>query len=141
MIIVRIAAATVAVLVAGGSAAAQVQREYVHPWEKEIGYAQVVRHGNTLYLSGITSSGATVEEQMTHIYGEIGQILAARGLDSRAVVKETIYTQDIEAVKAAIPVRKAFYKSGDYPSATWVEVRRLYNADLKLEIEVEAALP
>jgi enamine deaminase RidA (YjgF/YER057c/UK114 family) len=137
--IVRMAA--LAVLMLAGPATAEVQREYIHPWEKEIGYAQVVRHGNILYLSGITGSGATVEEQMTHIYGEIGQILAAHGLDSRSIVKETLYTQDIEAVKAAIPVRKAFYKGGDYPSATWVEVRRLYNPDLKLEIEIEAALP
>jgi enamine deaminase RidA (YjgF/YER057c/UK114 family) len=138
--IVRMAAA-VAVLILAGPAAAQVQREYIHPWEKEIGYAQVVQHGKSLYLSGITGDGATVEAQMTDIYGEIGRILKAHGLDHRAIVKETIYTLDIEAVKAAIPARKTFYTGETYPSATWVEVQRLYNPGQKIEIEVEAALP
>jgi enamine deaminase RidA (YjgF/YER057c/UK114 family) len=133
--------AALAVLMLASPAAAQVQREYIHPWEKEIGYAQVVRHGKTLYLSGITSGAPTLEAQMTDIYGEIGRILKAHGLDQRAIVKETIYTLDIEAVKAAIPVRKSFYRDEIYPSATWVEVRRLYNPDQKIEIEVEAALP
>ncbi len=138
--IMRVAAA-LAVLMLAGPATAGVQREYLHPWEKEIGYAQVVRHGKTLYLSGVTSNGPTLETQMTAVYGEIGRILKAHGLDSRAIVKETIYTLDIEAVKSAIPVRKAFYKGEVYPSATWVEVRRLYNPDQKIEIEVEAAIP
>jgi len=133
--------AVLAVLMLAGPATAEVRREYIHPWEKEIGYAQVVQHGKTLYLSGITSAAPTLEAQMSDIYGEIGRILKAYGLDHRAVVKETIYTLDIEAVKAAIPVRKTFYGGESYPSATWVEVRRLYNPDQKIEIEVEAALP
>jgi enamine deaminase RidA (YjgF/YER057c/UK114 family) len=123
-----------------GPAFAQIEREYVNPWEKEIGYAQVVRHGDTLYLSGITASGASVAEQMTAIYGQIGKILKSRGLDSTAILSETIYTRDIEAVKAAIPVRKSFYKDGQYPASTWVQVERLFNPDLLLEIEVTVAL-
>jgi len=123
-----------------GPAFAQIEREYVNPWEKEIGYAQVVRHGDTLYLSGITASGASVAEQMTAIYGQIGKILKSRGLDSAAILSETIYTRDIEAVKVAIPVRKSFYKEGQYPASTWVQVERLFNPDLLIEIEVTAAL-
>lgn len=123
-----------------GPAFAQIEREYINPWEKDVGYAQVVRHGDTLYLSGITASGASVAEQMTAIYGQIGKILKSRGLDSTAILSETIYTRDIEAVKAAIPARKSFYKDGQYPASTWVQVERLFNPDLLLEIEVTAAL-
>ena len=123
-----------------GPASAQIEREYVNPWEKEIGYAQVVRHGDTLYLSGITASGASVAEQMTAIYDQIGKILKSHGLDSTAILSETIYTRDIEAVKAAIPVRKSFYKDGQYPASTWVQVERLFNPDLLIEIEVTVAL-
>ncbi len=123
-----------------GPAVAGIERDYVHPWEKEIGYAQVVRHGDTLYLSGITGGGATVSEQMTAIYGEIDRILKSRGLDSAAIVSETLYTRDIEGVKAAIPVRKSFYKDGQYPASTWVQVERLFNPDLLIEIEVTVAL-
>jgi 2-iminobutanoate/2-iminopropanoate deaminase len=123
-----------------GPAFAQIEREYVNPWEKEIGYAQVVRHGDTLYLSGITANGASVAEQMTAIYGQIGKILKSRGLDSTAILSETVYTRDIEAVKAAIPIRKSFYKEGLYPASTWVQVERLFNPDLLIEIEVTVAL-
>ncbi|MBP2158197.1 MULTISPECIES: RidA family protein [Asticcacaulis] len=127
-------------LVLTGPALAQIEREYVNPWEKEIGYAQVVRHGDTLYLSGITANGATLSDQMTAIYGQIGKILKGRGLDSTAIVSETIYTRDMEALKAAIPVRKSFYKDGQFPASSWVQVERLFNPDLLLEIEVRVAL-
>lgn len=127
-------------LVLTGPAFAQIEREYVNPWEKEIGYAQVVRRGDTLYLSGITANGASVGEQMAAIYGQIGKILKSRNLSSSSIVSETIYTRDIEAVKAAIPIRKQFYTDGAYPAATWVQVERLFNPDLLVEIEVIVAL-
>jgi enamine deaminase RidA (YjgF/YER057c/UK114 family) len=55
------------------------------------------------------------------------------------VVKENLYTTDIEAMKKYNDVRKAFYK-GDFPAATWVQISRLYMADAKLEIELIAHL-
>ena len=121
-------------------ALAEIQREYLNPWEKEIGYAQVVRHGDILYLSGITGEGATVAEQMTGIYSNIGKILKSHNLSTNAIITETIYTRDIEAVKAAIPLRKAFYANGVYPAATWVQVERLFNSDHLIEIEVTVAI-
>jgi len=123
-----------------GPAFAEIQREYHNPWEKEIGYAQVVRHGDVLYLSGITGEGATVAAQMTAIYGEIEKILKSHNLSSSAIITETIYTRDIDAVKAAIPLRKAFYANGLYPAATWVQVDRLFNPEQLIEIEVTVAL-
>lgn len=123
-----------------GPAIAQIQREYLNTWEKDIGYAQVVRHGDVLYLSGITANGATVAEQMTGIYGEIGKILKSHNLSSAAIITETIYTRDIEAVKTAIPLRKQFYINEVYPAATWVQVDRLFNPDQLIEIEVTVAL-
>ncbi len=36
--------------------------------------------------------------------------------------------------------RKLFYKN-DFPSATWVQVSRLYMSDAKLEVELIAHLP
>jgi enamine deaminase RidA (YjgF/YER057c/UK114 family) len=121
------------------SAIAEIERDYINPWEKEIGYAQVVRHGDTLHLSGITANGANQAEQMTAIYGEIGKILKTHWLDSTSIVSETIYTRDMDGLKAAIPVRKQFYANGVYPAATWVQVERLFNADQLIEIEVTVA--
>jgi enamine deaminase RidA (YjgF/YER057c/UK114 family) len=56
------------------------------------------------------------------------------------VVKETLYTTDIEAVKANNAVRKAFYK-GDFPAATWVQISRLFRPTALVEVEVVAHLP
>ncbi|WP_040309539.1 Rid family hydrolase [Asticcacaulis biprosthecium] len=119
---------------------AEVKRDDYRPWEKDIGYARAVRHGDTLYISGVTAQGATVAEQMSNIYAEIGDILKAHGLDSKAVVIETIYTRDIEAVKAAIAIRKQFYVDDVYPAATWVQIERLFDEKQLIEIEIEAAL-
>ncbi|WP_162148518.1 RidA family protein [Asticcacaulis sp. AC402] len=130
---------TLAAMLLAMPAYAEIQRDYRHPWEKEIGYAAAVRHGDTLYVSGVVGQGATMAEQMADCYRKIGEILTAHGLNSRAVVKETIYTRDIEAVKAAIAVRKLFYTGDAYPAATWVQVDRLFNASDDIEIEVQVA--
>jgi enamine deaminase RidA (YjgF/YER057c/UK114 family) len=55
------------------------------------------------------------------------------------VVMERIYTTDIEALVKCQETRKRIY--GDHlPAATWVEVKRLYMAGAKLEIEVELVM-
>ena len=56
------------------------------------------------------------------------------------MVKENLYTTDIEAMKKYNDARKVFYK-GDFPAATWVQISRLFMADAKLEVELIAHLP
>ncbi|WP_230978981.1 RidA family protein [Flavobacterium supellecticarium] len=56
------------------------------------------------------------------------------------VVKENLYTTDIEAMKKYNYIRKEFYK-GDFPAATWVQIQRLYMPTAKLEVELIAHLP
>jgi 2-iminobutanoate/2-iminopropanoate deaminase len=117
-----------------------VERSHYNSWEADIGYTQVVRSDNTLYLSGITSSSETFDGQLEEIYTTIMAILADYRVDSTAVVKETIYTRDIEALKKAIPLRKQFYPNGQYPSSTWVQVERLFMPDHLIEVEVIALM-
>ncbi len=109
------------------------------PWENEIGYTQAIRVGNTLRVSGSVGSGP-MPTALAGALDEIKQSLAAFGLDFRHVVKETIYTTDIEALKAAKDVRKTYYGS-DFPTATWVQVARLFNPEHVIEIEVTAVSP
>ncbi|WP_315818678.1 RidA family protein [Paraflavitalea speifideaquila] len=56
------------------------------------------------------------------------------------MVKENLYTTDIEAMKQYNQARKVFYK-GDFPAATWMQVNRLYMHDARLEVELIAHLP
>ncbi len=109
------------------------------PWENEIGYAQAVRVGDTLHVSGSVGTGP-MPVALASAMNEIKQTLAAYGLDFHHVVKETIYTTDIEALKAAKEVRKTYYGT-DFPTATWVQVARLFNPEHVIEVEVTAVFP
>ena len=103
------------------------------------GYAQVVKVDNVLYISG-TVATAINPESITRLYKGIERSLQQYGATFQNVVKENLYTTDIEAMKKSNAARKAFYK-GDFPAATWVQISRLFMEDAKLEVEVIAHLP
>lgn len=103
------------------------------------GYAQIVKVGNVLYVSG-TVAVAITETDVKRVYTVIEKSLNHFGASLQNVVKETIFTTDIESMKSLNHVRKKIYK-GDYPSSTWVQVSRLFMPEAKLEIEVVAHLP
>jgi len=109
--------------------------------DSTIGYAEAVQVDNLLYISGCIGKG-TVDEQLQYIYTNLGKVLNAYGATYQNVVKETLFTTDIEAVKSNNAVRKAFYK-GDFPAATWIQISRLFSAraDAQIEIEFIAHLP
>lgn len=117
-----------------------IERKSYHSWETDIGYSQVVKVNNTLYISGITSEEATFESQIDDIYNTIKKILADYNVGTNAIVKEVIFTTDIERLKAAISTRKAHF-SDEYPASSWVEVKRLWSQSHLLEIEVLVVLP
>lgn len=117
-----------------------IERKNYHSWENDIGYSQVVKANNTLYISGITSEETTFENQVNDIYSTLKKILSDYNVGTNAIVKEVIFTTDIEKLKASIPTRKAHF--GDtYPSSSWVEVKRLWSKTHLLEVEVIVALP
>ena len=103
------------------------------------GYAQVVKVDNVLYISGTVSRDIT-PEGITNVYKALERSLQQFGATFQNVVKENLYTTDIEAMKKYNDARKVFYK-GDFPAATWVQISRLFMADAKLEVELIAHLP
>ena len=103
------------------------------------GYASVVKTGNVLYLSGVTSAGSFAE-QVQKIYSSIENNLKKYGATFQNVVKENVFTTSMDSMQFYNYVRKPFYK-GDYPAATWVQISRLFVADRMLEVEVVAVLP
>jgi len=103
------------------------------------GYVQVVKVDNVLYISGAVSREIT-PEGITRVYTALDRSLKSFGATFQNVVKENLYTTDIEAMKKYNSSRKAFYK-GDFPAATWVQISRLFMADAKLEVELVAHLP
>lgn len=102
------------------------------------GYTQALRVGNVIYISGTVATDIT-EKDVRRVYRVIEKSLEPFGATLQNVVKETVYTTDIEAMKSFNNIRKAIYK-GDYPAATWVQISRLFMSEAKLEIEVIAHL-
>lgn len=117
-----------------------IERHYFNNWEKQIGYAQVVRVGNTLHVSGVVGGGATLAAQLDNVYREIGDILLKFNATPDDIVKEVLYTTDMEAMKKLIKQRKGFYSDGLYPAATWVQIERLFMPEAMLEIDVTVVL-
>jgi len=103
------------------------------------GYVQVVKVDNVLYISGAVARDVT-PEGITRVYQSLERSLKSFGATFQNVVKENLYTTDMEAMKRYNDARKVFYK-GDFPAATWMGVARLFMADAKLEVELIAHLP
>lgn len=103
------------------------------------GYVQVVKADNILYISGAVARDVT-PEGITRVYRTLEASLKSFGAGFQNVVKETLYTTDMEAMKKYNEARKVFYK-GDYPAATWVQISRLFMHEARLEVELIAHLP
>jgi 2-iminobutanoate/2-iminopropanoate deaminase len=107
--------------------------------ERDIGYCQALRVGNTLYISGVPGRGP-IESAIPKVYGRLQRILEANGLSFRQVVKETLYSTNLQAVEGANALRKAYY-DGWVPAATWVQVQQLFDPDFVLEVDLVAQYP
>ena len=107
--------------------------------EDKIGYAQAVKVRNTIYVSGSVGWGKT-EEALKHAYDEIALTLKNYNASFIHVVKENLYALELDSVIKYKDIRLNYYGK-DFPAATWVEVKRLYNPGLKVEVEVIAVLP
>lgn len=103
------------------------------------GYAQVLKVDNILYISGAVATDVT-PQGILKVYQALEKSLNSFGATFQNVVKENLYTTDIEAMKKYNSIRKTFYNV-DFPAATWVQVSRLYMSEAKLEIELIAHLP
>lgn len=139
----RCTALAVAVLLAGcASVAPQPRRACVHmneAIEKDVGYCQALRSGNTLHVSGIAAEGG-MDAAVRSVYARLRQTLSANGLSMANVVKENVYATDLDAFIRHKDIRREFYGTS-LPAATWVQVQRLYIPSFVVEVEVTAEYP
>jgi 2-iminobutanoate/2-iminopropanoate deaminase len=122
---------------------------HLNPYEKDFGYSQAVLIDKTLYISGSVAadqngrlvSAGDMAGQMRAAYSNIRRTLAAHGADFEEVVKETIYTTDMDALLKASDLRFEFYDKERLPTTSWVQVQRLVDRGFLVQIEVVAELP
>ncbi|MCJ2532238.1 MAG: RidA family protein [Candidatus Thermoplasmatota archaeon] len=118
------------------------------PWEARVGYSRAVRVGPHVYVSGTTatdSKGKIVGEgdpyqQTVQVFRNIRVALEAIGSGLQDVVRTRMYVTDIEAWEE---IGRAHGEAfGEVrPAATMVEIRRLIDPDMIVEIEVDAVRP
>ena len=78
--------------------------------------------------------------QVRQVLSNIETVLEGFGGRMSDIVSLTHYATDIEAFMQAGPVRAAFFQE-PYPVTTTVEVAKLYDPDLVIEITAMAEVP
>jgi enamine deaminase RidA (YjgF/YER057c/UK114 family) len=106
--------------------------------EDEYGYAQAVKVGNTIYISGVAGRGP-MDQAIDRVYRGLERTLQHYGATFENVVKENLYTTNMEEMIKHQQKRREFYKN-DYPAASWVQISRLFVPDAVLEVEIIAVI-
>jgi 2-iminobutanoate/2-iminopropanoate deaminase len=122
---------------------------HLNPYEKDFGFSQAILIDKTLYVSGSVAADQNgrlvapddMAGQMRAAYSNIQRTLAAHGASFEEVVKETIYTTNMDALLKASDLRFEYYDKERLPTASWVQVQRLVDPRFLVEIEVVAELP
>ncbi len=115
-------------------------------WEKTVGYSRAVRVGNVIEVAGTTAMDGDqligqddAYAQTKFIFEKIEQALKDLGASLEDVVRTRMYVTNIEEWEEVGRAHGAVFKNIQ-PAATMVEVSRLINPNLKVEIEVSAIL-
>jgi enamine deaminase RidA (YjgF/YER057c/UK114 family) len=114
------------------------------PWEDVVGYSRAVRVGNVVEVAGTTAmDGDTLVgrgdmyAQTVFVFQKIEKALQQAGASLQDVVRTRMFVTDISQWEQAGKAHGEFFKTIK-PVATMVEVSRLIDDDLLIEIEVTA---
>jgi enamine deaminase RidA (YjgF/YER057c/UK114 family) len=109
-------------------------------WGPIIGYSRAVRVGQHVYVAGTTAPGETLEEQTRGALATILGALAELGGRPEDVVRTRMYLTDATQWEGAARAHGEIF--GEIrPASTLLEVSRLIDEGLLVEIEAEAILP
>ncbi len=114
-------------------------------WESTVGYSRAVKVGKQIFVAGTTAvdeNGNVVGEgnayeQTKFIFWKIGKVLEKAGAHFKDVVRTRIFVTNIKDQPAIGKAHYEFFKDIK-PAATMVEVNKLVDDRLLIEIEVDA---
>ncbi len=113
------------------------------PWEKEYGYAQGVKVGDTIYVSGQVSHDdegniigvGDMDVQMRQAYDNVEKVLAQYGATMTNVVDEVLFVTDMEAAFAArVKMKQDVFSGRPVVASTVVQIARLAFPEFMIEI-------
>lgn len=127
-----------------------MQRENISSgstWEPIIGYSRAVKVGQHIYVSGTTGTGVDgqivgkddAEAQTRQALANLEQAIQRAGGELRHVVRTRLYVTHIDQWEKIARAHGQFF-ADIRPATTLVEVKRLIDPDMLVEIEADAIL-
>jgi enamine deaminase RidA (YjgF/YER057c/UK114 family) len=117
------------------------------PTEKAFGYSRAVRVGNFISVAGTTAmtpegpvGGPDLAEQTRECLRRIEAALVQAGAGLADVIRTRVFVTDIDAWQEVGRVHSELF-SDVLPASTIVEVSRLFDPRLQVEIEADALVP
>ncbi|MFZ0679945.1 RidA family protein [Candidatus Binatus sp.] len=115
------------------------------PWEPIVGYSRLVRAGDIVAVSGTTATddrGLIVGPGQMYVQARqalenIRTALERAGLAMHQVIRTRMFVTDMTRFADVARAHKEFFADSP-PASTVVEVRRLANPDMMIEIEADA---
>jgi 2-iminobutanoate/2-iminopropanoate deaminase len=112
-------------------------------------YSHVVRAGKLLFVAGQVGFdaegklvGPGMAEQYEQLLKNMKTVLASQGADFSHIAKITVFVTSIDEFRGAgMSEIRAKYFADVRPASTLVQVVRLAEPEIKIEVEAVAALP
>ena len=117
------------------------------PWESIAGYSRAVRIGPHIFVAGTTASdsqgqvvgGDDPYRQTIYILEKIQAALGQAGAEMKDVVRSRMFVVNVDHWEAIARAHNEFFHQVR-PAATLVEVNRLIDPAMLVEIEIDALI-
>lgn len=116
-------------------------------WESVVGYSRAIRIGNQIFVTGTTATDESGDivgvgdpyAQTVQVIGNIERALKALGATLKSVVRTRMFVTDISRWEEYGRAHGEFFAE-IRPCATMVEITRLVDPRMLIEIEVDAVI-